>query len=152
MHVRPVTLEDAAWLPHLADSLFSPWEDDYGAAVATWMGHDTTSGWVAMEDDDPIGFVLIGKLGLVGEGRAHVIEVLALGVLPEVRRRGIGRSLLARVLRQARAEAALEVRLNVAEDNKAARALFEQAGFEVARADDGSFGSGRRAIRMTWRR
>lgn len=153
MHIRPVTVEDVAWLPRLAEGLFAPWEDDYGRAVATWMGHDTTLGWVAVDERrGPLGFVLVGTLGLVGEGRPHVLEVLAVGVLPDARRLGVGRSLLARVLRHARStEGAMEVRLNVAADNVAGRGLFEQAGFIVAREDDGTFGRGRRAIRMTWR-
>lgn len=152
MHMRPVTVEDVAWLPRLAERLFSPWEDDYGRAVATWMGHDTTLGWVAADARGPLGFVLLGTLGLVGEGRPHVLEILAVGVVPEARRHGIARSLLAMVLRHARSsEGAMEVRLNVASDNDAGRALFEQAGFTVAREDDGTFGRGRRAVRMTWR-
>lgn len=152
MQLRPVTVEDVAWLPRLAERLFAPWEDGYGQAVATWMSNDTTEGWIAVGPDGPIGFVLIGTLGLLGEGRSHVLEVLALGVHPDRRRAGVGRALLAQVLRHARSrEGAMAVRLTVASDNAAGLGLFRQAGFTVDREDDGTFGKGRRAIRLTWR-
>jgi len=153
MLLRPVTVDDAAWIPRLADRSFAPWETDYGAAVARWMGQENTFGWVAVDEDvGPVGFVLVATLGLVGEGRPHVLEVVAIGVAPGARRQGIARTLLARVIRHARTErGVLEVRLNVAADNDAGRRLFEQAGFVVTREDDGTFGSGGRAVRMSWR-
>lgn len=153
MLLRPVTVDDAAWIPRLAERLFAPWESDYGTAVARWMGQENTSGWVAVDEElGPVGFVLLSSLGLVGEGRPHVLEVVAIGVAPGARRQGVGRSLLARVVRHARTtRGVLEVRLNVAADNEAGRRLFEQAGFTVTREDDGTFGGGRRALRMSWR-
>lgn len=153
MHLRPVTVDDAAWIPRLADHLFARWEHGYGDAVARWMGQANTFGWVAVDDAlGPVGFVLVSSIGLVGEGRPHVLEIVAVGVSELVRRQGVGRTLLSQVIRHARSErGVLEVRLNVAADNEAGRRLFEQAGFVVTREDDGSFGGGRRAVRMSWR-
>jgi RimJ/RimL family protein N-acetyltransferase len=63
----------------------------------------------------------------------------------------VGRSLLSRVLQEARTrEGVREVRLTCAADNRPARALFAQAGFEVEREDDGTFAHGQRATRMRW--
>src|SRR5690606_16741968 len=56
MLLRPVTVDDAAWIPRLAERLFAPWESDYGTAVARWMGQENTSGWVAVDEElGPVG-------------------------------------------------------------------------------------------------
>lgn len=69
----------------------------------------------------PTGFLV--ALDLVVE-----FEILAFGVLPTARRRGFGRSLLARLLATASRRPVI---LEVAEDNAAARALYEGLGFGV---------------------
>ena len=76
---------------------------------------------VAFDDDEPVGLAnlaLRGDRGWIG----------GIGVVPEARRRGIGRILLEAVL----AEAPGDVTLEVIEQNEAARRLYEQVGF-VAR-------------------
>ncbi len=72
----------------------------------------------------PVGFV-IARL-VVDEA-----EVLSLGVAPGWRRRGVGRALLAEVLRRAAKGTARAVYLEVGEDNEAAQALYRASGFEV---------------------
>lgn len=147
--VRPFEVEDVAWAAPLADRLFADLDQDYGAAVATWAVDPTGFGFAAEGPAGPIGFALAGAIGLIGPDRPRVIELRAIGVRAEARRLGYGRTLVARVLQQARADAGvLEVRLTVAADNLAARRLFEQAGFAVAREDDGTFPGGQLAVRM----
>jgi [ribosomal protein S18]-alanine N-acetyltransferase len=79
-------------------------------------------GWLAFEDDEPAGFILVRDLG-------NECEVLSLGVTPRWRRRGIAQDLL----RTATAEAARRnlpsVVLEVAVDNDAASDLYANAGF-----------------------
>ena len=151
MRLRPFVIEDIGWCATLAEGLFVALDTGYGAAVARWAVDPTVEGWVAESDDRPAGFLLLGSLGIVGEGRTRLLEVLALGVEPTSRGKGIGRRLLARALEAARADGGVrEVRLNVASDNVAALGLFTQAGFAVDRADDGTFPGGQRAIRMRW--
>jgi ribosomal-protein-alanine N-acetyltransferase len=65
-----------------------------------------------------------GYLSAVRRGSALAIEEVA--VLPGMRRRGIGRALVERALREARPACAL---LAVDEANRAARALYESLGF-----------------------
>jgi len=61
-------------------------------------------------------------------------DVLAIGVAPAARRRGVGRALLDAAVAGCRARGARAVLLEVAEDNACARALYRAAGFEeVAR-------------------
>jgi len=76
---------------------------------------------VAFDDEGAVGLANLGVRGERG-------WIGGIGVVPEARRRGIGRVLLEAVL----AEAPGEVTLEVIEQNEAARALYEQVGF-VAR-------------------
>ena len=60
------------------------------------------------------------------------IHINNLAIRPELRHRGLGRLLLARVLEQAAALGATHATLEVRRSNAAARRLYEQAGFELA--------------------
>jgi ribosomal-protein-alanine N-acetyltransferase len=88
-------------------------------------GH-LTRAWVASDGPDgpPLGYAL-------GWWVIDELELLALGVLPAARRRGVGRSLLEHVLAAARASGGRRVLLEVARGNSAARRLYEGAGFGV---------------------
>lgn len=59
-------------------------------------------------------------------------EVLTLAVHPEARRVGMGTQLLEATLQYAIARGARSIHLEVAEDNKAARALYAKRGFQEA--------------------
>jgi [ribosomal protein S18]-alanine N-acetyltransferase len=60
------------------------------------------------------------------------IHINNLAIRPELRRRGLGQFLLARVLAAAAAMGAPHATLEVRRSNDAARRLYEQAGFELA--------------------
>jgi [ribosomal protein S18]-alanine N-acetyltransferase len=89
-------------------------------------GHLThlTRAWVAC--DAPGGLPLGYALGwwVIDE-----LELLAVGVLPEARLSGVGRSLLEHVLAAVRASGGRRVLLEVARSNTGARRLYESAGF-----------------------
>ena len=71
------------------------------------------------------GFVMVRVL-------ADEAEILTLAVAPEARRRGLGRALVGAAVAAAETAGARAVFLEVAEDNAAALALYEAAGFERA--------------------
>jgi len=84
-------------------------------------------GYVAWLGEHPLdealgGFVLARDLG--GEA-----EILTLGVLPEMRRCGLGRALLDAVMAEAGRRRIASVVLEVATDNEAARRLYVATGF-----------------------
>jgi ribosomal-protein-alanine N-acetyltransferase len=84
-------------------------------------------GYLAWLDETPIdeilgGFVLARDLG--GEA-----EILTLGVLPDMRRLGVGRALLNTVVARAGRQGIGSVVLEVAADNEAARRLYGATGF-----------------------
>ncbi len=72
----------------------------------------------------PAGFLVARSLGPDWE-----IENLA--VARHVRRRGVGRALVAELLRRASAAGAAGVTLEVRQSNQPARALYESSGFQV---------------------
>ena len=79
-------------------------------------------GFLATEGERPVGFVLC--LRAADEG-----EILSMGVVPGERRRGLGGRLLAAALEAASAAGARALYLEVAEDNRAARDLYQKQGF-----------------------
>ncbi|MDR0808186.1 MAG: GNAT family N-acetyltransferase [Gemmobacter sp.] len=81
---------------------------------------------------DPLCFTLATPLGLlVGRAAAGEAELLTLAVVPEARRAGEGRRLLAAFLDAATTRAASTAFLEVAVDNTAAIALYTAGGFAV---------------------
>jgi [ribosomal protein S18]-alanine N-acetyltransferase len=96
-----------------------PWEPQEMAKIMAIAGF---FGRIAWEHDQPAGLALALDLG--GE-----CEILALGVVPELRRAGIGSALLASIREEARRRGARQVFLEVAADNIAARALYAAQGF-----------------------
>lgn len=100
-----------------AESFDAPWSAAALAALLAQPGVEA-----AVEDD---GFILIRVV-------AEEAEVLTLAVRPASRRRGLGSRLLARAAARAADRGARTLFLEVAEDNTAARALYDRAGFTPA--------------------
>ncbi|HEY7719621.1 MAG TPA: ribosomal protein S18-alanine N-acetyltransferase [Pedococcus sp.] len=81
--------------------------------------------YVVEEDTD--GIVGYAGLDLGGE----VADVMTIAVAPRAQGRGLGGRLLARLVERAEREGAEFLMLEVRDDNLAARALYERAGFEL---------------------
>ena len=96
-----------------------PWNS---LAIAEIMNITGFFGRIAWADEMPAGFVL--ALNLRKE-----CEILSLGVLPELRREGIGSMLLDSVCSEGRVRGAECIVLEVAVDNSAALALYTGRGF-----------------------
>ena len=77
--------------------------------------------------------------------RGHIISI---GVLPEYRRRGIGRALLCEALRALRGACAEKVYLEVREDNDVAIRLYTSTGFKVVEYLPRYYSDGGGAYRM----
>lgn len=119
MSLAPMTvgLPHAAVIAAMQNACFP--EDPWSAASI--MGLMASPGTSAMVIPDG-GFVLYRLAG-------DEAEVLALGVVPARRRRGLGRRLVIGVREDAGRRGAVAVFLEVAEDNAAARALYGDCGF-----------------------
>ena len=100
-----------------AEAFDAPWD---AAAFETLLGQ---AGVHLAEVDG--GFILVRTV-------ADEAEILTLAVRPADRRRGIATDLVARGASVAVAQGATRLFLEVAEDNAAARGLYERAGFVEA--------------------
>jgi len=118
LHVRPLTALDCTALEALFSELpgsLDPRAELGRALTRSWVACDAASG-------RPLGFAL--AWWVVDE-----MELLALATVPEARRQGVARRLLAELVAAARTAGARRVTLQVARSNTAARALYESAGF-----------------------
>ncbi|HML11323.1 MAG TPA: N-acetyltransferase [Stellaceae bacterium] len=115
----PSTAIEALAALHRACFPDDPWE---AGALARIMALSGGFGWLAFEDDEPAGFILVRDLG-------NECEVLSLGVAPRWRRRGIAQDLLQTATAEATRRDLRSVVLEVAVDNGAANDLYAGAGF-----------------------
>lgn len=83
-----------------------------------------------------------------GQDKATGPELLAISVIPEVRRLGVGDRLVSELLERLSERGSSEVNVVVAESNRGARALYERAGFDVERSME--VHAGEPSILMKW--
>jgi ribosomal protein S18 acetylase RimI-like enzyme len=111
----------------------------FGARLADWQGPgDREDRWrgrlsipgghdvMAWSDEQPCGMAS----GVPAAG-ANWITLISMWVTPTARGRGVGDALVAEIVRYASDVGAGGVHLDVAEDNHAARRLYERHGFRV---------------------
>jgi [ribosomal protein S18]-alanine N-acetyltransferase len=96
-----------------------PWE---AGALARIVALSGGFGWLAWEDDHPVGFILVRDLGTE-------CEVLSLGVIPYWRRRGIAQELMGAATTEAARRGLPSIVLEVAVDNEAANNLYLSLDF-----------------------
>lgn len=73
---------------------------------------------------------LAGYAGLLCPRGAHEADIQTIAVAPAARRRGLGRTLVIQLVREAAERGAREVFLEVRADNPGAEALYTEIGFE----------------------
>jgi ribosomal protein S18 acetylase RimI-like enzyme len=88
-------------------------------------GNDRERWWLARSGGVPVGVLLVGP---APEGVGW--EVSYVGVVPEARRRGVGRELLRKALFEAKAAGQPHLGLSVDARNHPARELYRRLGFE----------------------
>ncbi len=82
--------------------------------------------WLAFLDSQPVGVLLLSEIP-AGQG----LDLAYVGVVPEARRRGVGRALLQLALQTARQAQAPQLTLALDVRNLPARKLYEELGFEL---------------------
>lgn len=104
-----------------------------------WSGAE-----IAKLIENPAVFVLLAR-GVEPQGfamswaAASDSELLTIAVVPEARRRGVAAALVVAAETAARLRGATSMHLEVAEDNVAARALYEKLGYEEAGRRNGYY-------------
>ncbi len=114
---------------------------DACALLANLHARAFERGWSAEELEKLLGnsavFALVSRANSVqgfvlAWAAAGDAELLTVAVAPEVRRRGVGASLVTAAGVTALARGAATIHLEVAEDNEAARHLYSKLGYEEA--------------------
>jgi ribosomal-protein-alanine N-acetyltransferase len=119
--IKAVGTEAAALFAEIHAESF-PADQAWGSsAISLMLGLPGHFGLLATKQDQPLGFAL----GRVQAGEA---EILTIAVRPWVQGQGIGRALLSALLAEAANREAMDLFLEVAEPNVAARALYAGAG------------------------
>jgi ribosomal protein S18 acetylase RimI-like enzyme len=90
--------------------------------------HPTALIVLAFHDEAPVG-IAVCFLGFSTFAARPLLNIHDLAVIPEYRRRGVGRQLLERVEAKARELGCCKLTLEVREDNHPARNLYRQVGF-----------------------
>jgi len=112
-------LTEALAAMHRACFPEDPWD---AAALGRILGLTGAFGFLAWRGDDPAGFVVARDLG-------DELEILSIGVLPALRRRGHARRLLDAVVAEAARRRSGSIVLEVAAANEPARRLYAGFGF-----------------------
>ena len=116
--VKRATLDDLATLQSIEDACF---------AAAAWSGRT-----LQQSVEDPGQDVVLTTTGdAYGVVRVagDTADLDRIAALPSVRRRGVGREVLSVLTDRAVRRGAVRMLLEVAEDNVAARALYDSTGF-----------------------
>jgi ribosomal protein S18 acetylase RimI-like enzyme len=149
--IGKATPRDRDFLESLAGEAFSAF-GTYGKLLRSWSEEPGVHTYVAREDKDRVGFVMLGFYYADHERRAVYGDVLAIAVTPDRRGSGVGRTLLRHAVEmsyQARRTLDVrEVRLSVAHTNATAQKLFTSEGFREGPEARGRYDGGQEAIRM----
>lgn len=167
--IRRATPEDHASIAQLAAEVYADL-GDYGSIMPSWLSHPDVKVYVDPEQDRALegrvaermrSFLLLGFFEpLQASSRAEserslVVDMLAIAVVPDHQRQGLGRRLLREAIKIA-SEAAqgfgrADMRLTVSETNPVAQKLFSSEGFSILDSHHGSYDRGQQAIRMNRR-
>ncbi len=137
----------------LNEALF-PAQGAFGQMLARFFSTQGVTTFLAREGDEALGYVMFGFLpwGNDPEAEAWIADLLALGVLPARRRRGLGQQLLGRMLAVVEEMAGWrdvrEIQVTCAADDRVAQAFLARHGFQVRDRAHGVFATGQPAWRL----
>ena len=120
------TLEDVLRDERLARYIVGWQRPGDGGVVAEADGQPVGAAWYRRFSREEPGY------GFVGDD----IPEVSIAVLPGMRGRGIGRTLLIRLIEQARVEGLPALSLSVSVDNQVAMHLYSSLGFRTVAGDD----------------
>ena len=146
---RPAKKKDLEFIRKLSAEAFSKY-GHYEEIVPAWFEEPTVITEVIEEKSDILGFAMLvlERKKVFGPREAHL---LAIGILSEHQRRGVGTALLEHMAEIARKYSAVQMNLWTAVDNEAAFSFFQKAGFKMKRFEDYYYPKGQAALAMSKR-
>jgi ribosomal protein S18 acetylase RimI-like enzyme len=135
--IEPIRLQPSSELHELYSVLCQSFKDNLDTSIPSlekWIANrasdPSTLTWVFRDEGKILGFINLG-LVTTETNKAECGEIRTLGVLPGVRRRGVGRALLSFALNQLVERRCTQCTLSVATKNERALELYRSLGFEV---------------------
>jgi ribosomal protein S18 acetylase RimI-like enzyme len=139
--VRRFNAADTTFVRKLSEVAFGEYASGSGAHVLELIQRPGVKSWVACEDEEPAGFVLLGR----DQGDW---SIPAIAVAAQARGRGIGSKLLGVAEREARTSGASLLWLVTADSNLSALDLFLRHGFRIVARRRRFYERGQDACRM----
>jgi ribosomal protein S18 acetylase RimI-like enzyme len=161
--VRPRRPSDDAFIFQLSDRIFAPYSRRPTGSMASMLAerdavacvaeHGKASQALREASLAPVGFFVLGFEHLGKSfgpwSRPAVARLNAIGVEPDLHRRGIGTLLLEYAEAVARQHGAVSLTLMTADTNLRARRLFAGAGFQALFTLEHAYARGQRGVVMT---
>ncbi len=130
---------DLDFLEKLSYEAFSIY-GDYGEIVPRWLSNPNVLTLMYVNDVHPVGFAMFS----VPSG-----EILAIAVMPQYQRTGIGSALLRRITGLASQLGLTRLTVHTADENAVAQLFFQKAGFEVIGSRERYYPQGQTALVMS---
>ncbi len=154
--IRRAEVQDHPWIVATGAEAYQDL-GDYTRILPSWLEQPGVLAWIDHDiQGRGRGFAMLGfyteePAQRNGAPPQVIADLLALAVLPTYQRRGIGSKLLVHVIevaeRVAPASHISQLRLTVAEDNRAAQRMYARTGFEMVEGA-ATYDRGQRALRM----
>jgi len=134
--IRLATKEDCSFIRRLSGDVFSVF-GDYSEIIPQWFVNPDVITAVYVKNGPPVGFAML----YVVSG-----EILAIAVLPEYQRSGIGSALLNHIECIAGQLGLSRLSLHTAKENNLAHLFFQKAGFKVIGTQEDYYPEGQPAL------
>lgn len=152
--IDPARPEDVASVGKISESVFEDY-GEYGKIVAKFFTSPGVTTYVARVGAEVVGFIMLGFMPWSGgdrEGNPWIADLLAIAVVPERRRQGIGNALMEQMFQlvgeMGEWRDVKEIQLTCAEGNQAGLNFFSRYGFSVIDPHHGNYSGGQAALRM----
>ena len=144
---RPADEKDAEFIIQVSAQVFLKY-GEYDEIVSDWFGEAAVITEIVLEKNNPLGFAMVAleRRKVFGPRGAHL---LAIGILPEQQRRGVGTALLAHMEELVRKYKAAEIRLWTGVDNTEALSFFQKAGFQIIGSEHDYYPRGQTALALS---
>ena len=137
--IRLAIKDDCSFISKLSGEAFSIF-GDYGEIISQWLLNPDVITVIYVNDWHPLGFAILS---------APSGEILAVAVIPQYQRSGIGSALLNHIECLAGQLGLSRILLHTAKENHVAQLFFQKAGFEVIGTQEDYYPKGQTALRMS---